>query len=99
MPVNISTLTINAPLEKVWDVLTKPALVKQWQYGSELVTDWKAGSTISWSKNASGWKISPRRRQQAQKLPLPSDTLRARPKIFLEKLEESEDDELQRQPY
>jgi len=46
MPTNISTITINAPAQKVWDALTKPEFVKQWQYGSDLITDWKAGSDI-----------------------------------------------------
>ncbi|MDQ6761825.1 MAG: SRPBCC domain-containing protein [Bacteroidota bacterium] len=46
MANNISTIIINAPIQKVWDALTKPALVKQWQYGSDLTTDWKVGSEI-----------------------------------------------------
>ncbi len=46
MPTNISTITINAPLQKVWDTLTKPELVKLWQYGSDLLTNWQAGSDI-----------------------------------------------------
>jgi len=43
---NISTLKLNAPVHKIWDTLTKPELVKQWQYGSQLITDWKVGSQI-----------------------------------------------------
>ena len=46
MPTNISTITIEASLQKVWDALTKPELVKRWQFGSELVTSWEAGSDI-----------------------------------------------------
>ena len=46
MARNISTLYINSTVENVWNVLTKPELVKQWQYGSDLVTDWKVGSEI-----------------------------------------------------
>ena len=46
MATNISTIIINAPIEKVWEALTKPELVKQWQYGSDLITDWKVGSDI-----------------------------------------------------
>ena len=46
MPTNISTLRINAPIEKVWDTVTKPALVKLWQYGSDLLTSWEPGSDI-----------------------------------------------------
>ncbi|WP_300603604.1 SRPBCC family protein [Niabella sp.] len=46
MITNISKITIDAPPQKVWDALTLPELVKQWQYGSELKTDWKTGSSI-----------------------------------------------------
>ncbi|HTM67188.1 MAG TPA: SRPBCC family protein [Flavipsychrobacter sp.] len=46
MPANISTITLNATKGKVWDALTNPELVKLWQYGSELVTDWKEGGDI-----------------------------------------------------
>lgn len=46
MAKNISTILLNAPTEKVWNALTQPELVKQWQYGSDLITDWKIGSEI-----------------------------------------------------
>lgn len=46
MPTNISTLYINAPIQKVWETVTKPASVKLWQYGSDLQTSWEAGSDI-----------------------------------------------------
>ncbi|PZF72899.1 SRPBCC family protein [Taibaiella soli] len=46
MARNISRITINAPADKVWNTLTQPELVKQWQYGSDVITDWNAGSEI-----------------------------------------------------
>lgn len=46
MATNISTIVLNAPTEKVWNVLTQPELVKQWQYGSNLITDWNVGNEI-----------------------------------------------------
>ncbi len=46
MATNISTISIDATKSKVWDTLTKPELVKLWQYGSELVTNWELGSGI-----------------------------------------------------
>jgi uncharacterized protein YndB with AHSA1/START domain len=46
MATNISTIVLNAPIEKVWNALTRPELVKQWQYGSDLLTTWKTGSEI-----------------------------------------------------
>lgn len=49
MPKNLSTLILNAPVQRVWDALTKPELVKLWQYGSELITTWEIGSSIRFS--------------------------------------------------
>ncbi len=46
MAINISIIKINASIQKVWDTITKPELVKLWQYGSGLLTDWKIGSDI-----------------------------------------------------
>lgn len=46
MATNISTITINATTEKVWDILTNPEMVKRWQYGSELQTTWEPGTSI-----------------------------------------------------
>lgn len=46
MATNISAIIVKAPIQKVWDALTKPELVKKWQYGSELTTDWKTGNDI-----------------------------------------------------
>ena len=41
-----ATTTINAPTSKVWDALTKPDLIKQYLYGTEVTTDWQVGSPI-----------------------------------------------------
>jgi uncharacterized protein YndB with AHSA1/START domain len=41
-----SRVVINAPAERVWQALTEPALVKQWQYGSDLLTDWSLGGPL-----------------------------------------------------
>jgi uncharacterized protein YndB with AHSA1/START domain len=46
MAKNISKVIINASSNKVWDALVKPELVKQWQYGGKLLTDWKVGNEI-----------------------------------------------------
>jgi uncharacterized protein YndB with AHSA1/START domain len=54
MPTNISTINIKAPIKNVWDAITKPELVKQWQYGSDLITDWKVGSNIRFSTEWQG---------------------------------------------
>jgi uncharacterized protein YndB with AHSA1/START domain len=43
-----ATTTINAPALKVWDALTKPELIKQYLFGTEVITDWQVGSPISY---------------------------------------------------
>ena len=49
MATNISTIIIKAPIQKVWDIITNPEAVKQWQFGSDLTTDWKIGNDIKYS--------------------------------------------------
>jgi len=41
-----SMVKIIAPMRKVWLALTVPDLVKQWQYGSDLLTTWEVGTPI-----------------------------------------------------
>jgi len=41
-----SRVSIAAPRETVWAVLTDPAYIRQWQYGSVVTTDWSPGSPI-----------------------------------------------------
>jgi len=43
-----ATITIDAPTSKVWDALTRPDLVKQYLFGTDVITDWKVGSPISY---------------------------------------------------
>lgn len=46
MATNISTIRIHASAERVWETVTRPELVKLWQYGSDLLTNWEIGSDI-----------------------------------------------------
>lgn len=41
-----ASMLINAPVSKVWDALTKPELIKQYLFDTDVVTDWKVGSPI-----------------------------------------------------
>lgn len=41
-----ASTTINAPAEKVWAALTRPELVKQYFFGTDLDTTWEVGSPI-----------------------------------------------------
>ena len=40
--------TINAPPSRVWDALTKPDLIKQYLFGTDVISDWKVGSPITY---------------------------------------------------
>lgn len=40
------TTILHAPLERVWAALTDPAIVKQYFFGSELVTSWAVGEPV-----------------------------------------------------
>jgi uncharacterized protein YndB with AHSA1/START domain len=54
MATNISSIIINASTQKVFDTLTNPALVKLWQYGRVVTTDWKTGSEIKFRTEGGG---------------------------------------------
>jgi uncharacterized protein YndB with AHSA1/START domain len=43
-----ATITINASTSQVWDALTKPELIKQYLFGTEVTTDWQVGSPITY---------------------------------------------------
>ncbi len=42
-------IEIDASVEKVWEALVTPEIIKQYMFGTEVASDWKAGSPISWS--------------------------------------------------
>jgi len=52
--VSRSSIRIAAPRETVWSVLTEPAYVKQWQYGSDLQVVWSVGSPIRFTSEWQG---------------------------------------------
>jgi uncharacterized protein YndB with AHSA1/START domain len=43
-----ATTIINTPVSRVWEALTNPSLIKQYLYGTEVTSDWKAGSPITY---------------------------------------------------
>lgn len=47
-PVVQKKITIDAPVSKVWSLLTTPALIKRWMLDTEIevISDWKVGSPI-----------------------------------------------------
>ncbi len=41
-----ATIQIDASPAKVWDALTRPEMIRQYLFGTEVDTDWKVGSPI-----------------------------------------------------
>jgi uncharacterized protein YndB with AHSA1/START domain len=39
-------IEIDAPVSRVWQALTDPAMIKQYLFGTDTITDWKKGSSI-----------------------------------------------------
>jgi uncharacterized protein YndB with AHSA1/START domain len=50
------SITIDAPVEKVWKALTTPEMIREYLFGTETVTDWKPGSPITWKGEWQGKK-------------------------------------------
>jgi uncharacterized protein YndB with AHSA1/START domain len=51
-----SSVVINASSEKVWDALVNPVMVKQYFFGTDIISDWQPGSPITWKGE---WKGKP----------------------------------------
>jgi uncharacterized protein YndB with AHSA1/START domain len=43
-----AVINIDAPRQVVWNALVDPAAIKQFMFGTNVVTDWRAGSRIIW---------------------------------------------------
>ena len=43
-----ATISINAPADKVWNALTNPEVIKQYMFGTTVISDWREGSPIVW---------------------------------------------------
>jgi uncharacterized protein YndB with AHSA1/START domain len=48
------SITINAPVSKVWNTLTNPDLIKEWLFGTKVISDWKVGTSILFTGNWQG---------------------------------------------
>ena len=44
-----NNINIDAPISRVWEVLTKPEETKKYMFGCETISDWKPGSPLLWS--------------------------------------------------
>lgn len=49
-----NSIRINASMERVWEVLTKGEMTKQYMFNCEPITDWKVGSELLWKGTYEG---------------------------------------------
>jgi len=43
-----ASATINAPVSKVWQALVNPEIIKQYLFDTDVISDWKVGSPITY---------------------------------------------------
>ncbi len=43
-----ASILIHAPGNRVWDALVNPEAIRQYMFGTQVVTDWRVGSPIIW---------------------------------------------------
>ncbi len=43
-----ASVSINAPINKVWNALVDSKAIKQYMFGTNVITDWHEGSPIIW---------------------------------------------------
>lgn len=48
------TIHISAPTSEVWKALTKPDLIKEWLFGTKVISEWKVGTSILFTGNWQG---------------------------------------------
>jgi uncharacterized protein YndB with AHSA1/START domain len=54
--VATASTSIHAPVTKVWDALVNPKVIKQYMFGTNVVSDFREGSPITWKGE---WKGKP----------------------------------------
>ncbi|MEO8581180.1 MAG: SRPBCC domain-containing protein [Patescibacteria group bacterium] len=54
--ISKSTVTIKAPVSRVWAALTDPEMIKEYLFGTEVVSDWQVGSSITYKGEWKGHK-------------------------------------------
>ncbi|VXB93351.1 conserved hypothetical protein [Arthrobacter sp. 9AX] len=43
-----SSVTVEAPPQRVWEVIMDPVATEEFMFGAELATDWSVGGPITW---------------------------------------------------
>jgi uncharacterized protein YndB with AHSA1/START domain len=57
MPTELTlkkSINITASTAKVWNALTNPELIKEWLFGTKVISDWKVGTSILFTGNWQG---------------------------------------------
>lgn len=54
--ISEASTTINASIDNAWDALVNPQKIKQYMFGTTVVSDWKEGSSIVWKGEFKGKK-------------------------------------------
>ncbi len=44
-----ATITVNAPIARVWDALVNPEIIKKYMFNTNVISKWTVGSSITWS--------------------------------------------------
>jgi len=55
-----ASISVNASVERVWNALIDPEVIKQHMFGTSVVSDWKVGSQIVWNGEWQGRKYEDR---------------------------------------
>ena len=42
------SISVNAPVAKVWDALVNPQVIRQYMFGTQVESEWKEGAPIVW---------------------------------------------------
>jgi uncharacterized protein YndB with AHSA1/START domain len=51
-----ASITVKAPTVKVWESLVNPEIIKQYMFGTEVISAWREGSSIVWRGEWQGRK-------------------------------------------
>ena len=51
-----AAIAINASAQRVWEALITPQSIKQYMFGTDVVSDWREGSSIVWKGEWQGKK-------------------------------------------
>lgn len=50
-------ITIDSSVDKVWEALTNPLLIKEYMFGATVISDWVKDSSITWQGEFNGNKF------------------------------------------